>query len=471
MNLRMDDTNPDNEYGSHIDSIMEMAAWLGVEWSGDVRYASDYFDAMFDLAKMLIVNGLAYMDFANRETMRAMRGDLNRPGKRCDDADGKSADWHLAMFETMALGIWDEGSCVLRARLDMASPNMNMRDPVLYRIKKTNHPRTGSKWLIYPSYDYAHPISDYFERIALSLCTLEFEDHRPFYDWVIGRCAEYLPDAEMAHAPVELEFARLELDRGLTSKRKVNSLVKDGLVDGFDDPRLATLSALRRKGFTASSIMTFIEEAGISKANSVTPFSRLEDFLRIELDPVAPRRLVIAEPIELVVEGEPIDGFADAPNHPKNESAGSRRIGLANRWWIDASDVRLAGAAEKGFKRVEPGAVFRIMYASVLECVAVEADENGRPARVFARISAAKPKATIHGISISTAVGVEIWEPEMLENENDDPGVRLVVKHGYAEPLVLTENSTFHAVRYGYCVVDRKCPGRLILTVKLRSSF
>jgi glutaminyl-tRNA synthetase len=268
-----------------------------------------------------------------------------------------------------------------------------------------------------------------------------------------------------------LEFARLELDRGLTSKRKVNALVKDGSVDGFDDPRLATLSGLRRRGFTASSVMAFIDEAGISKANSTTPFSRLEDFLRIELDPLAARRFVVSDPVELVIEGEPLNGFVDAPNHPKDLSAGTRPVELSNRWWIDASDIRLAGAAEKGFKRVEPGAVFRIMHASVLECVSVEADANGRPARVVARTSDAKPKATIHGISDSSALPVEIWEPEMVENEEDDPSKRLVAKRGYAEPAAMTTDSTFHAVRYGYCVVDRNCPGRLILTVKLKSSF
>lgn len=468
MNLRMDDTNPEKESEVFVEAIKEMVEWLGYKWDGEVKYASDYFDKLHELAKTLIMDGSAYMDFTDRETMRANKGTLTSPGVRCEDADN-FPEWHLDMFEHMTSGIYEEGECVLRARIDMASPNMNMRDPVIYRVKKIHHNRTGDKWCIYPAYSFAHPASDYLERISLSLCTLEFEDLRPFYDWVVEKCAKFMPDPLMKRVPVELEFARLELDRGVTSKRKINALVESGKVDGWDDPRLVTLAGLRRRGFTPSSIRKFCEEGGLSKANSTTPFSRLEDFLRLDLDASAPRRFVVARPIKLDVLDGPSPYMGEASNHPKDDSMGVRRVELSSEMWVDADDVRAAGMAEKGFKRVEPGAVFRIMPGLVLECVSVEIDASGDLSRVVCKTSEAKPRVAIHGLSRSSAVPVEIWEPEVISESDEETSKFLTVRAGMAEPMALATTGTFQAVRYGYCVVDRKHAGRLILSTGLRS--
>jgi glutaminyl-tRNA synthetase len=467
--LRMDDTNPEAESEEFVAAIKEMVEWLGWTWDGDVKYTSDYFPFIYEVAKKLTAEGSAYVDFSDRETMREMRGSFTVPGHRSLDAD-KPSSWHMEKFEAMAAGAFDEGACVLRAKIDMASPNMNLRDPVIYRIKTAPHHRTGTAWKVMPSYDYAHPASDFYEGTTLSLCSLEFEDHRPFYDWVVAKCAALMPSHRSAKPPVELEFARLELDRGLTSKRKINVLVEEGKVDGWDDPRLVTLAGLRRRGFTPSSIRKFCEESGVSKANSTTPISRLEDFLRLDLDPVAPRRLVVARPVPLdVVDGGPSAPFeALAPNHPKNESMGTRPFEVSSHWWIDREDVRAAGCAEKGFKRVEPGAVFRIMHAMVMECVSVEVDAAGAVLRVVAKPSEAKPRATIHGLSKGAAKPVEIWEPEVVSESDEDPSRLLVIRSGYAEPLALSTPGTWHAVRYGYCVADARSDDRLILSTGLR---
>lgn len=466
--LRMDDTNPEKESEAYADSIKEMVAWMGFKWDGEVKHTSDYFDELHALAVELIKSGDAYMDFTSREKMREMRGTLNSPGERCEDAEN-FADWHLDMFEHMRDGAFDDGECVLRARIDMASPNMNMRDPVLYRVKKMAHNRTGDKWCIYPAYSYAHPASDYIERIALSLCTLEFEDLRPFYDWVVERCIKFMPHADGRHPPVELEFARLELDRGMTSKRKINALVESGSVDGWDDPRLVTLAGLRRRGFTPSSIRKFCEEGGLSKSNATTPFSRMEDFLRLDLDPVAPRRVVVANPVALdVIGGAEGLGEARMANHPKNEEMGSRPFATSSRWWVDASDVRAAGRAEKGFKRVEPGSIFRIMPGVVLECVGVEVDASGAPVKVMAKMSDGKPRSSIHGLAREVALPVDIWEPAPIsecEGNADGPEPML---HGFAEPSCMGVEGAWQAIRYGYCSWDSKVPNRLILAVGLR---
>lgn len=469
--LRMDDTNPEAESTEFVEAIVDAMKWLGFTWDGEVKYASDYFPFIFELAKKLIAEGSAYMDFSDRDSTRAMRGSFNEPGRRSMDADNPTS-WHMEKFEAMAAGAFDEGACALRARIDMASPNMNLRDPVVYRVKKAAHHRTGSAWSVYPSYDFAHPASDYAEGTVLSLCTLEFEDHRPLYDWVVDKCSLLMPGTRLSKPPVELEFARLELDRGVTSKRKIKALVEGGLVDGWDDPRLVTLAGLRRRGFTPSSIRAFCEAAGVSKANSTTPFSRLEDFLRLDLDETAPRRFVVARPVSLEVMDGPATAYlAEAPNHPKRSEMGSRSVEVSDSWWIEAEDARAAGAAEKGFKRVEPGAIFRLISGLALECVSVETDELGAPVRVIAKISEGKPRCAIHGLSKSFAEPVEIWEPETLDNDESSPAEKLIKRSGYAEPLALLTEGTWQAVRYGYCAVDRLNPKRLILTTKLRSSL
>lgn len=467
--LRMDDTNPEAESTEFVDAIVDAMKWLGYKWDGEVKYASDYFPFIFDLAKKLIAEGSAYVDFSDKETTRAMRGNFVEPGRRSPDAD-KPASWHMAKFDAMAVGMHAEGECVLRAKIDMTSPNMNLRDPVIYRIKKVPHHRTDDKWVVYPIYHLAHPASDFKEGTVLSLCTLEFEDDRPFYDWVVAKCAELMPGRRSSKPPVELEFARLELDRGVTSKRKIKSLVDGGLVDGWDDPRLVTLAGLRRRGFTPSSIRKFCEESGVSKANSITPFSRLEDFLRLDLDPVAPRRLVVARPVLLdVVEGGPAEPYETvAPNHPKDESMGARPFTVSSEWWIDYDDVRAAGKAEKGFKRVEPGAIFRIMHGLILECLSVEEDADGKIVRVSAKVSDKKPRTAIHAISRSVAVPVEIWETEVISENDADPAKLLIVRSGFCEPMALETSGTWQATRYGYCTNDNKCRGRVVLATSLR---
>lgn len=471
MNLRMDDTNPENEDEYFTRMIVEIVEWLGYDFRGKVHYASDYFSIMHDLAVKMIENDLAYVDFTPKDKMSEMRGTLYKAGVRSDDANN-SVYWHLSEFKKMRDGIYDNGHCVLRAKLDMSNPNMNLRDPVIYRVKKMEHERTGDSWLIYPSYDFAHPIEDFCEKVSLSLCTLEFEDHRPFYDYIISLCEKFLPANGAKHYPVELEFARLELDKGLTSKRKINALVESGKVDGFDDPRLVTLIALRRRGFTPESIKRFCEDVGVSKSNSTIPFAKLEEALRFELDEKAVRRVVIANPIKMIVKNSFETFTVKAPNHPKLDM-GERDFLVSPSMWIDLDDVRLAGTAEKGFKRVEPGAVFRIMYTGLIyECIDILTDENGNIIEVLVNlVTDKKPRVAIHGLSCEKAVAVEVYESEIIPNETVDPDDYLKVKTGYCEPLTLNTEGTFQAVRYGWVVVDRNNPGKLILTTGLKSAI
>lgn len=470
LNLRMDDTNPENEDEYFTRMIIEMVDWLGYDYGKNVLYASDYFPAMYELAKKMIANDLAYVDFTSKEKMSEMRGTLTTPGVRSEYANN-SIEWHLIEFEKMKNGCYDNGACVLRAKLDMSSPNMNMRDPVLYRIKKIAHERTGNEWCIYANYDFAHPIEDWLEKISLSLCSLEFADHRPFYDYIVSLCEKFLPPTGAKHHPVELEFARLELDKGLTSKRKINALVEAGKVDGFDDPRLVTLIALRRRGFTPESIRRFCEDVGVSKSNSVIPFAKLEEALRGELDNKALRRVVVAKPIIMTVVNGGEAFTVKAPNHPKLD-LGERDFIVSSKMWIEEDDIRLAGKAEKGFKRVEPGAVFRIMYTGLIyECLDVLTDENGKIKEVLVNVvTDKKPRVAIHGVSADVALSVEIYEPDVIPSDDVNPSDYLNVRNAYCEPLALNTEATFQAVRYGWVIVDRNNPKRFILATGLKSS-
>lgn len=471
LNLRMDDTNPENEDEYFTKMIIEIVDWLGYDYGGKVLYASDYFPTMYELAKKMIENDLAYVDFTPKEKMSEMRGNLYSPGVRSLDANNP-VDWHLAEFEKMKNGLYENGHCSLRAKLDMASPNINMRDPVLYRIKKIHHVRTANDWCIYSSYDFAHPIEDWCEKISLSLCTLEFEDHRPFYDYIISLCDKFLPSNGAKHHPVELEFARLELDKGLTSKRKINALVESGKVDGFDDPRLVTLMALRRRGFTPASLRRFCEDLGVSKSNSTISFGKVEEALRVELDDKAERRIVIARPILMKVMNSTENFTVKAPNHPKID-LGDRDFTVSPNMWIDLDDIRLAGKAEKGFKRIEPGAVFRIMYTGLIyECVDVLSDDNGNITEVLVNVvTDKKPRVAIHGLSCDNAVSVEISEPDVIPSDNVNADDYLKVRYGYCEPHTLNTDGTFQAVRYGWVVKDRNHPEKLILTTGLKNSL
>lgn len=503
--LRMDDTNPEAESLEFVEAIKNDLKWLGLSFESRVTYASDYFPIMYELANRLIKEGLAYIDCSDKETLRANRGSFIKAGVRSEDAS-RSIEWHLSHFEAMHRGDFEEGHCVLRAKIDMASPNMNLRDPIIYRIKKAEHYRTKDLWKIMPSYDFAHPVSDFVEGTTLSLCSLEFEDHRPLYDWVVLRCEDFLAERRTTKSPVEMEFARLELDHGTTSKRKIKAWVESGRVTGFDDPRLLTLAGLRRRGVTASAILAFCEAAGVSKANSTTPLSRLDDFLRLECDPVVPRRIVIKDPVHLIVMDGPEESYVvEARNHPKDESLGSRSFTVDREYWLEREDIRAAGTAEKGFKRVEPGAYFRIMNALELECLEVVLDEAGKIIKVLAKKSTTKPRCTIHGLAMSAAVSVSIWEPKVISEEEvfidadklvaGDPKddrhtgeIRELIDpkalgfsdigdvskgsgwySGFCEPLALKTLGTWQAVRYGYCTVDVKNKGCLILAASLKS--
>ena len=470
MNLRMDDTNPEKEDEYFMKMIIEIVEWLGYDYNNYVFHASDYFPTMYELAKKMIENDLAYVDFTPKEKMSEMRGTLTSSGIRSLDSHNPIS-WHLSEFENMKNGLYIDGHCCLRAKLDMSSSNINMRDPVIYRIKNTPHIRTANEWFIYPTYDFAHPIEDWIEKVTLSLCTLEIEDHRPFYDYIISLCEKFLPKNGAKHFPVELEFARLELDCGLTSKRKINALVEAGTVDGFDDPRLVTLVALRRRGFTPSSIRRFCDDIGVSKSNSIIPFAKLEEALRLDLDEKAVRRVFIARPVLLKVVDEFTSFKVKAPNHPKLD-LGERDFEVSSSMWIDLDDVRLAGKAEPGFKRAELGAVFRIMHTGLIyECIDVLTNENGEISNVIARIvTDKKPKVAIHGLSIDSAISVDIYEPDVIPSDNSNPNDYLIVRKGYCEALALETDGTFQAVRYGWIVKDRNNPKRFILTTSLKNS-
>ena len=471
MNLRMDDTNPENEDSYFTKMIVEMVDWLEYDYNNTVLYASDYFSSMYDLAIKMIENDLAYVDFTSKDKITEMRGTLYKAGVRSEDSN-KPIEWHLSEFIKMKDGVYENGHCVLRAKLDMASSNMNMRDPIIYRIKKIHHERTGDTWSIYPTYDYAHPNEDFYENISLSLCTLEFEDHRPFYDYIISLCKKFLPSTGAKHHPVELEFARLELDKGLTSKRKINALVEEGKVDGFDDPRLVTLIALRRRGFTPASIRRFCEDIGVSKSNSIIPFAKLEEALRIELDDKALRRIVISKPVLMTVVNS-FDTFnVKAANHPKID-LGERDFLVSSKMWIEEDDIRLTGKAEKGFKRVEIGAVFRIMYTGLIyECIDILTDDNGDIKEVLVNVVLdKKPRVAIHGLAVDNALPIEISEPDVIPSDNVNPSDYIKIKNGYCEPCTLDTEGTFQAVRYGWIVKDRNVFNKLILTTTLKSSL
>lgn len=470
MNLRMDDTNPEKEDEYFTKMIVDIVEWLGYDYGNNVLHASDYFPVMYELAIKMIENNLAYVDFTPKEKMRDMRGTLYSAGIRSSDANN-SIEWHLNEFDKMKNGNYPDGHCVLRAKLDMASSNINMRDPVLYRIKNIPHMRTGNEWRIYPTYMYAHPNEDFLEKISLSLCTLEFEDHRPFYDYIISLCKKFLPTTGAKHHPVELEFARLELDKGLTSKRKINALVEAGKVDGFDDPRLVTLVALRRRGFTSESIKRFCDDIGVAKSNSIIPFSKLEEALRLDLDDKAVRRVIISKPVLMTVKNSFENFTTKAANHPKLDM-GERDFLVSPSMWIEEDDIRLTGKAEKGFKRVEVGAVFRIMYTGLIyECIDILTDDEGNIKEVLVNVvTDKKPRVAIHGLSMNNALPVEISEPDVIPSDEVEASEYLKVKHGYCEPCVFGTEGNFQAVRYGWLIKDRNHPEKFILTTLLRSN-
>ena len=364
--LRFDDTNPVTEETEYVEAIQDDIRWLGFEWSGEVRYASQYFSQLFEWAELLVGKGKAYVCDLDAEAMREYRGTLTSPGKNSPFRD-RSPEENLDLLQRMRAGEFDAGTRTLRAKIDMASPNMNLRDPVMYRIVKERHHRTGDEWYLYPTYDWAHGQSDAIEGITHSLCTLEFENHRALYDW-------YLEHLELPTPPEQTEFARLELTYVMTSKRKLLALVREGLVDGWDDPRMPTLRGMRRRGYTPASIRALCAEVGVAKFNSRVDFVKLENELRSELNETAPRRLAVLRPLKLVIENWPegeIDQM-DAVNNPQDESAGTRKLPFGREIWIERDDFRIE--APRKYFRLTPGKEVRLRYAWYVTCTGYETD-------------------------------------------------------------------------------------------------
>ncbi|MGX5203067.1 glutamine--tRNA ligase/YqeY domain fusion protein [Aliikangiella sp. IMCC44632] len=401
-NLRFDDTNPAKEEAAYAEAIAEDVKWLGFEWSGEIRHAADYFDQLYLYAEELIQKGLAYVDELSAEEMRSYRGNLTQPGKNSPYRE-RSLEENLDQFRRMKAGEFADGEKVLRAKIDMASPNMNMRDPAIYRIKRQHHIRTGDKWCIYPTYDFTHCISDAIEGVTHSLCTLEFEDHRPLYDWV-------LDNISIDCHPQQIEFSRLNLEHTITSKRKLNLLVTEGVVDGWDDPRMPTISGMRRRGFSAFAIRDFVMRTGVTKKVHTVEMSLLENSVREDLGDNAPRAMAVLNPLKITLtnyEDNKVEEI-NAPNHPQNESMGSRKIYFSKTILIDKDDFR--ESANKKYKRLVLGKAVRLRNAYVITCDQVIKDENGEitellcsydPNTLGKNPEDYKPKGVIHWVSES----------------------------------------------------------------------
>ena len=491
FNLRFDDTNPTKERTEFVDSIKADVAWLGADWEDRLYFASDYFDRMYEAAVALIKKGKAFVCDLSAEEIRAYRGTLTEPGKNSPWRD-RSVEENLDLFERMKNGEFPDGSRVLRAKIDMASPNMNMRDPVIYRVAHMTHHNTGDKWCIYPMYDFAHPLEDAFEGVTHSLCTLEFEDHRPLYNWVVQ-------ETGFEHPPKQIEFAKLYLTNVVTGKRYIKKLVEDGIVDGWDDPRLVTIAALRRRGYTPESIRTFVELGGISKANSSTDYAMLEYCIRDDLKQKAPRLMAVLEPLRLVIDNYP-EGQTEelsVPNNPENAEAGSRMVPFSRELYIERSDFM--EEPPKKYFRLFPGNEVRLMNAYFVKCTGFEKDDEGNVTVVHCTYDPAsrggnspdgrKVKGTIHWVSAPTAKSVECRLYENLVDEekgvydeetgalNLNPNSLTVLKGCMVEPALAGAKAgdRFQFVRNGFFCADEKLSapdapvfGRI---VSLKSSF
>lgn len=412
-NLRFDDTNPAKEDVEYVDSIQEDVRWLGFDWADRMFYASDYFELMYEYAEGLIRDGKAYVDSLTADEIRAYRGTLTEPGRNSPYRD-RSADESLDLFRRMRAGEFPDGAHVLRARIDMASPNINMRDPTLYRIRHAAHHRTGDAWRIYPTYDYAHPISDAIEGITHSLCTLEFEDHRPLYDWVVENVRH---DAAFRSRPQQIEFARLNLNYTVMSKRKLLALVERKLVAGWDDPRMPTLAGLRRRGYTPEALRDFCGRIGVAKKENVIDVALLEAVVREDLNRRALRALAVLRPLKVVIENYPADRVEEfeAVNNPEDPGAGTRKLAFSRELYIEREDFMEVPA--KKFFRLSPGAEVRLRYGYILKCERVVKDASGEIAELRCTIDAEslngatatrRVKGTIHWVSAARAVDAEV---------------------------------------------------------------
>ena len=491
FNMRFDDTNPTKEKTEFVESIKEDIAWLGADWEDRLFFASDYFDQMYEGAIKLIKKGKAYVSDLSAEEIREYRGTLTEPGKK-DPYSDRSVEENLDLFVRMKNGEFEDGSKVLRAKIDMTSPNMNMRDPVIYRVAHMYHHNTGDKWCIYPMYDFAHPIEDAIEGITHSICTLEFEDHRPLYDWVVR-------ELEYPRPPRQIEFAKMYLTNVVTGKRYIKKLVEDGIVDGWDDPRLVSIAALRRRGFTPESIRKFVELCGISKANASADYAMLEYCLRDDLKLKRSRMMAVLDPIKLVIDNYP-EGQTEmltAANNMENPELGEHEIPFERELYIERDDFM--EEPPKKYFRLFPGNEVRLMHAYFVRCVGFEKDENGNvtvvhctydPAtKAGSGFSERKVKGTIHWVPVHSAVKVKarlyeniIDEEKGVYNEEDgslnlNPHSLTELDNCYVEPAIKGAKAydSFQFVRNGFFCVDYKDSTEDALVfnriVSLKSSF
>ena len=497
FNLRFDDTNPTKEKTEFVEAIQSDIEWLGADWEGRLFFASDYFDQMYEGAVKLIKKGKAYVSDLSAEQIREYRGTLTEPGKE-DPYSTRSVEENLALFEDMKNGKFADGEKVLRARIDMASSNINMRDPVIYRVAHMTHHRTGDKWCIYPMYDYAHPIEDAIEGITHSICTLEFEDHRPLYNWVVEEVGKDMIPNKDEMPPRQIEFAKLYLTNVVTGKRYIKRLVEEGIVDGWDDPRLVSIAALRRRGFTPESIKMFVDLCGISKANSSVDYAMLEYCIREDLKLKKPRMMAILDPVKVVIDNYP-EGqieYLDVVNNLENEGLGSRKVPFGREIYIDREDFM--EEPPKKYFRMFPGNEVRLMNAYFVTCNSFVKDENGKVTEIHCTYDPAsrggnspdgrKVKGTIQWVSAEKNVKAEIRLYENIVDEekgvyNEDGSLNLnpnsltVLKDCYVEENLADAKAydSFQFVRQGFFCVDAKdsSPEHLVFNriVSLKSSF
>lgn len=490
FNMRFDDTNPTKEKEEFVESIKADIKWLGADWEDRLFFASDYFEQMYEAAVKLIKKGKAYVCDLSPEEIREYRGTLTEPGKNSPYRD-RSVEENLELFENMKNGIYADGEKVLRAKIDMASPNINMRDPIIYRVAHMTHHRTGDKWCIYPMYDFAHPIEDAIEGITHSICTLEFEDHRPLYDWVVR-------ELEYEKPPKQIEFSKLYLTNVVTGKRYIKKLVEDGIVDGWDDPRLVSIAALRRRGFTPESIKMFVDLVGVSKSQSSVDYAMLEYCIREDLKMKKPRVMAVLDPIKLVIDNYP-EGqveYFDVINNPENEEMGIRKVPFSRELYIDREDFM--EEPPKKYFRLFPGNEVRLMNAYFVKCESFIKDENGKVTEIHCTydpetrsgsgFTGRKVKGTIHWVSAAHAVNAEVRLYENIIDEekgklNEDgtlnlnPNSLTVLKNCYIEESIKNakKEDSFQFVRQGYFCVDYKdtTDDKLVFNriVSLKSSF
>lgn len=490
FNLRFDDTNPTKEKVEFVDSIKRDVEWLGAKWHGDVLFASDYFDRMYEAAVKLIRKGKAYVCDLTPEQIREYRGTLTEPGKESPYRN-RSVEENLELFENMKNGMYADGEKVLRAKIDMAAANINMRDPIIYRVAHISHHRTGDKWCIYPMYDFAHPIEDAIEGVSHSICTLEFEDHRPLYDWVVR-------ELEYENPPKQIEFAKLYLNNVVTGKRYIKRLVEDGIVDGWDDPRLVSIAALRRRGFTPESIKTFVELVGVTKSQGSVEYPMLEYCIREDLKLKVRRMMAVLNPVKVIIDNYPVGQveYMEVPNNQENPELGTRKVTFTKELYIERDDFMID--PPKKYFRMFPGNEVRLMNAYFVTCTDYKTDESGEVTEIHCtydpetrggNFEGRKVKGTIHWVSASEGKQVQVRlyenivdEEKGVYNEEDgsinvNPHSLTVIDNCYVEPELMNaaKEEKFQFVRNGYFCVDIKDSeaGKPVFNriVSLKSSF